>query len=295
MHIRKFLKSAIIISIILCIAESAISATDLQSFFSRPQFDLPPLLKDVRFGMSEEEIQRVVPEFKQNYYFKVKGHEDIQITQDMSYGSLNAIHIELASDFTKFASFLQQKWGKALLQKNIFNEPEYHWLSEQKGIRAKLEKQSSLSRLSYYQYIPIQTLFPEDIPSLPQPIKAIKLGSSIINIKKISPDFRKKELPNLNWTDLKGYLDVRIWYFSENKSTIDSLSVSFPNIENLRSILIKKWGIPRKDLEGEEYWKNDNIEYIDAKGNTKKGIFIIYKPQQGIFHSSLDFKSSLGL
>ncbi len=295
MYVRKVLRNAIVVATIICNAASAVAAPDLQSFFIRPQFDFPLLLKDVKFGMSEAEIQRVIPEFKQDYYFKVKGNEDIQVAKDMSGGSLAAIYIEVASDFSKTVSFLQQKWGKGTLHKNVVGEPEYHWMSAEKGVRVKLEKQPNLSRLSYYQYIPIQTLFPQNIPSLPKPIEKIKIGSSVANIKKISPDFRNKQYPNVNWTDLKGYFDVRIWYFSENKSTIDSLSLSFPNIENLRGILVKKWGTPKKNLVGQEYWKNDNIEYIDAKGNIKKGIFIIYKPEQGVFHHSLEFKSSLDL
>jgi hypothetical protein len=156
-------------------------------------------------------------------------------------------------------TLLQQKWGKASSQKNVVGEPEYHWLNAEKGIRVKLDKQSNLSQLSYYQYIPIQTLFPQNIPSLPKPIEKIKIGSSVANIKKISPDFRDKKFPNTNYTDIKGYFDARIWYFSENKSTIDSLSLSFPNIENLRGILVKKWGIPKKNSAGKEYWKNEGI------------------------------------
>jgi hypothetical protein len=293
MYIRKILRTTIVISAIIGTAGSAIAAPDLKSFFSHPQFDLPLLLKDVKFGMSEAEVQRAIPKFKENYYFNVKSNEEIKIAKDMSGGSLHAIYIDLASDFTKTSTFLQQKWGKALSSKNSLGEPEYHWLSAAKGIYAKLEKSSNLSRLTYYQYIPIQTLFPKNIPSLPTPIEKIKIGSSVANIKKISPDFRNKEYPDVNWTDLKGYLDVRIWYFSENKSTIDSFSLSFPNIENLRGILIKKWGMPKKNPAGREYWKNDNIEYIDAKGNTKKGIFIFYQPEaEGVSHS-LNFKSSL--
>jgi hypothetical protein len=295
MSVRKILSSAIAIVAIGCNATSAISAPDLKSFFNRPQFDLPPLLKEVRFGMSEVEIQRVIPEFKQDYYFTVKGNEDIQVAKDMSGGSLQAIYIELNTSFTKTSSFLQQKWGKATSRKNALNEPEYHWLSAEKGIRLKLEKQSNSSRLSYYQYIPIQTLFPQNIPSLPQPIVGIKIGSSVATIKKISPDFQDKEYPDKNWMDLKGYLDARIWYFSDNKSTIDSLSLSFPNIENVRGILVKKWGTPKKTSAGKEYWKNDNLEYLDAKGNSKKGLFIIYKPEQDGLNHNLEFKSSLDL
>ncbi len=295
MHVRKILRTAIVISATLCTAASAIAAPDLKSFFSSPQFDLPPVLKDVKFGMSEADIQRATPEFKQDYYFKVKGNEDIQVAKDMSGGSLAAIYIEVASDFSKTVSFLQQKWGKGTLHKNVASESEYHWMSAEKGIRVKLEKQSNLSQLSYYQYIPIQTLFPKNIPSLPTPIDTIKIGSSVANIKKISPDFRNKQYPDVNWTDLKGYFDVRIWYFSEKKSKIDSLSLSFPNIENVRDILVKKWGIPKKTPAGKEYWKNDNIEYLDVKGNTKKGIFIIYQAEPDGFTHSLEFKSSLDL
>jgi hypothetical protein len=293
MSVSKILGNAIVISVIVGTAASAIAAPDLNIFFSRPQFDLPPLLKDVKFEMSEVEIQRVIPEFKQDYYFKVKGNEDIQVAKDMSGGLLQAIYIELASDFTRTSSFLQQKWGKASIRKNALGESEYHWLSAEKGIRVKLEKQSNLSQLSYYQYIPIETLFPKNIPSLPKPIDGIKIGSSVANIKKISPDFRNKDYPDMNWTDIKGYLDTRIWYFSENKSTIDSLSLSFPNIENVRGILIKKWGMPKKTSAGKEYWKNDNLEYLDAKGKSKKGIFIIYQAEQDGFNHSLNFKTSL--
>jgi hypothetical protein len=293
MYVQKILSTAIVISAIVGTAGSAIAAPDLKSFFSRPQFDLPLLLRDVKFGMSEAEVQRTTTEFKENYYFNVKGNEDIQVSKDMSGGSLAAIYIDLASDFTETSSFLQQKWGKAFLQNNALGEPEYHWLSVERGIHAKLEKSSNLARLTYYQYIPIQTLFPKNIPSLPTPIEKIKIGSSIANLKKISPDFRNKEYLNVNWTDLKGYLDVRIWYFSENKSTIDSLSLSFPNIENVRGILIEKWGMPKKNLAGQEYWKNDDIEYVDAKGHTKKGIFIFYQSESEGFDRSLIFKSSL--
>jgi hypothetical protein len=189
----------------------------------------------------------------------------------MSDGSLYAIYIDLGSDLKKNLSFLQQKWGKALFRKDSLLEPEYYWLSAARGIYAKLGKSSDLVTLNYYH----------------------KIGSSVANIKKISPDFRNKEYPNTTSTDLNGYLDVSIWYFSENKSTIDSLSLSFPNIENLRGILIKKWGMPKKDLTGQEYWKNDNIEYIDAKGNTKKGVFIIYEPGTYGLNNSLNFKSNL--
>lgn len=295
MYVRKILNSAIVVATILATAASAIAAPDLNRFFSSTQFDLPPSLKGVKFGMKEAEIQRVIPEFKQDYYFKVKGNEDIQVAKDMSGGSLQAIYIELAADFTKASSFLQQKWGKTSIRKNALNEPEYHWLSAEKGFRVKLEKQSNLSRLSYYQYIPIQTLFPKNIPSLPKPIEQIKIGSSVANIKKISPDFRNKEYPDTNWTDLKGYLDTRIWYFSENKSTIDYLSLSFPDIENVRGILIKKWGAPKKTPAGKEYWKNDNLEYLDAKGKTNKGVFIIYQPDKEGYSHGLEFKSSLDL
>lgn len=280
-------------SAIVCTAASAIASPNLNSFFSRSQFDLPPLLKDVKFGMSEPEIQSVTSVFKQNYYFKVNGNADIEVAKDMSGGSLYAIYIDLASDFTKVASFLQQKWGKAAIRKNLLNEREYNWLSAKKGIRAKLEKQFNSTQLSYYRYIPIQTLFPKNVPSLPEPIAGIKIGSSVENIKKISPDFRDKDFPDKYWTDLKGYLDTSIWYFSENKSTIDSLSLSFPDIEKVRDILAKKWGNPKRDSAGMEYWKNDNIEYIDAKGNTKKGLFIIYTPEKEGFNHSLKFKSGL--
>ena len=295
MHVRKFLSNAIVVAILLCTATSVIAAPDLKSFFSSPQFDLPPSLKDVKFGMSEAEIQRVIPEFKENYYFKVKGNEDIQVAKDMSGGSLQAIYIELASDLTKTSSFLQQQWGKTPMRKNALDEPEYHWLDAKKGIRVKLEKQANLSQLSYYQYIPIQTLFPQNIPSLPTPIEKIKIGSSVANIKKISPNFRDKKFLNTNYMDLNGYLDARIWYFSEKKSTIDYLSLSFPNIEDLRGILVKKWGAPKKNAAGKEYWKNDNLEYLDAKGKTKKGIFIIYQAEQEGFSHSLEFKSNLDL
>ncbi len=295
MHVRKILSNTIAVAALVFTATSVIAAPDLQSFFSTPQFDLPPLLKDVKFGMSEAEIQRVIPEFKENYYFKVKGNEDIQVAKDMSGGSLQAIYIELTTSLTNSALFLQQKWGKASSQKNVVGEPEYHWLNAEKGIRVKLDKQSNLSQLSYYQYIPIQTLFPQNIPSLPKPIEKIKIGSSVANIKKISPDFRDKKFPNTNYTDIKGYFDARIWYFSENKSTIDSLSLSFPNIENLRGTLIKKWGMPKKNSAGKEYWKNDNLEYLDAKGKTKKGIFIIYQAEREGFNHSLEFKSNLDL
>jgi hypothetical protein len=293
MYFRKIVNNAIVVSVIVYTSASAIASPNLNSFFSRPQFDLPTLLKDVKFGMSELEIQSVIPAFKQDYYFKVKDNEDIQVAKDMSGGSLYGVYIDLATDFTQAASFLQQKWGKAAIGKNIVDEREYNWLSAEKGIRAKLENQANLARLSYYQYIPIQTLFPKNVPSLPQPIAAIKIGSSVENIKKISPDFRDKEFPDKNWTDIKGYFDARIWYFSENKSTIDYLSLSFPNIENVRDILVKKWGKPQKDSAGTEYWKNDDIEYIDTKGNLKKGIFIIYTPQKEGFNHSLEFKSSL--
>lgn len=283
------------VAVLLCTATSVIAAPDLKSFFSSPQFDLPPLLKDVKFGMSDAEIQRVIPEFKENYYFKVKGNEDIQVAKDMSGGSLQAIYIELASDLTKTSSFLQQQWGKTPTRINALNETEYHWLDAGKGIRAKLDKQASVSQLSYYKYIPIQTLFPQNIPSLPTPIEKIRIGSSVANIKKISPDFRDKKFPNTNYTDLKGYFDARIWYFSEKKSTIDSLTLSFPNVENLRGILIKKWGAPKKNAAGKEYWKNDSLEYLDAKGKTKKGIFIIYQAEPEGFNHSLEFKSNLDL
>jgi hypothetical protein len=295
MYVRKILSNAIVVAAFVCSATSAIAAPDLKSFFNTPQFDLPPSLKDVKFGMTETEIQRIIPEFKENYYFKVKGNEDIQVAKDMSGGSLQAIYIELASDLTKTSSFLQQQWGKTSLRKNSLDEPEYHWLNAEKGIRVKLDKQSNLSQLSYYQYIPIQTLFPQNIPSLPKPIEKIKIGSSVANIKKISPDLRDKKFPNTNWTDIKGYLDARIWYFSENKSTIDYLSLSFPNIEDLRGTLIKKWGMPKKNSAGQEYWKNDNLEYLDAKGKTKKGIFIIYRAEQEGFNHGLEFKSKLDL
>jgi hypothetical protein len=294
-YIRKILINAMVFFAVFCMARSTIAMPELNSFFSRSQFGLPPLLKDVKFGMSESEIQRVVPEFKQNYYFNVKGNEDIEVAKAMSDGSLTAIYIKLASSLTKSSGFLQQKWGKALLHKNLSSGTEYHWLSVKHGIRAKLENQSDLSELSYYQYIPIQTLFPKNIPSLPKPIDKIKIGSSVANIKKISPDFTNKEYPNVNWTDLKGYFDVRIWYFSENKSTIDSFTLSFPNIENVRGILVKKWGIPKKSPAGTEYWKNDNLEYLDAKGNTKKGIFILYQPEQEGYSHRLQFRSSLEL
>jgi hypothetical protein len=289
----KILSNAIVFYTIICTAVSAVAAPDLKSFFSRPQFDFPLLLKDVKFGMSESEIQRVIPEFKQDYSFKVKGNEDIQVAKDMSGGSLHAIYIEFASNITTSSASLQQKWGKALLQKTLLDETEYHWLNVENGIRAKLEKQADRSRLSYYQYMPIQTLFPRNTPSLPTPIEKVKIGSSVANIKKISPDFTSKEYPNINWTNLKGYFDVRIWYFSDNKSTIDSLSLSFPNIENVRGILVKKWGMPKKSPAGKEYWKNDNLEYLDAKGNTKKGVFIIYQAEQEGYNHSLEFKSSL--
>jgi hypothetical protein len=293
MYIRKFLSTVIIVAVIVFATASTIAAPDLQSFFGRDGFDLPPLLKDIKFGMSESEIQRIIPEFKQNYYFKAKGNEDIQVAKDMSGGSLTAIYIDLALDLTKTSSFLQQKWERSLLHKNLMSETEYHWLSEKKGIRAKLEKQSNSSQLSYYQYIPIQTLFPQNIPSLPTPIEKIKIGSSVANIKKISPDFTNKEYPDVNWTNLRGYFDVRIWYFSENKSTIDSLDLSFPNIENVRGILVKKWGMPKKSPSGQEYWKNDNIEYLDAKGKPKQGIFIIYQAEPEGYSHSLKFQSSL--
>lgn len=295
MYVRKILSNAIVVAVLLCTATSVIAAPDLKSFFSSPQFDLPPLLKDVKFGMSDAEIQRVIPEFKENYYFKVKGNEDIQVAKDMSGGSLQAIYIELASDLTKTSSFLQQQWGKTPTQINALNETEYHWLDAGKGIRAKLDKQANVSQLSYYKYIPIQTLFPQNIPSLPTPIEKIRIGSSVANIKKISPDFRDKKFPNTNYTDLKGYFDARIWYFSEKKSTIDSLTLSFPNVENLRGILIKKWGAPKKNAAGKEYWKNDSLEYLDAKGKTKKGIFIIYQAEPEGFNHSLEFKSNLDL
>ena len=295
MYVRKILSNAIAVAVLLCTATSVMAAPDLKSFFSSAQFDLPPLLKDVKFGMSDAEIQRIIPEFKENYYFKVKGNEDIQVAKDMSGGSLQAIYIELDSDLAKTSAFLQQKWGKTPIRRNSFSEPEYHWLDAEKGIRAKLDKTVSLSQLSYYKYIPIQTLFPQNIPSLPTPIEKIKIGSSVANIKKISPDLRDKKFPNINYTDLNGYLDARIWYFSEKKSTIDSLSLSFPTIENLRGILVEKWGVPKKDSAGQEYWKNDNLEYLDAKGKTKKGIFIIYQAEAEGFHHSLKFKSSLGL
>jgi hypothetical protein len=83
--------------------------------------------------------------------------------------------------------------------------------------------------------------------------------------------------------------------FSENKSTIDYLSLSFPDIENVRGILIKKWGTPKKTSSGKEYWKNDNLEYLDAKGKTKKGVFIIYRPDKEGYSHGLEFKSSLDL
>ena len=67
--------------------------------------------------MSKAEIQRVIPEFKENYYSKVTGNEDIQVAKDMSGGSLQAIYIELASDLTKTSSFLQQQWGKTSMRK----------------------------------------------------------------------------------------------------------------------------------------------------------------------------------
>ncbi len=296
MSVRKIFRNAIVVAAIIHTTASAVAAPDLNSFFgSGPQFDLPPLLKDVKFGMKEAEIQRVVPDFKQDYYFKVKGNEDIQVAKDMGYGSLYAIYIELTSDFNKSVSFLQQKWGKASILKIIPEQPEYHWLSAEKGIRAKLEKQGALSQVSYYKYIPIQTLFPKNVPSLPTPIENIKIGSSVANIKKISPDFTNKQFPNTNFTDLKGYFNVSIFYFSEKKSKIDSLSLSFPSIENLHDILVKKWGMPKKSPTGQEYWKNDNLEYVDAKGKTKKGVFIIYRPEPEGFNHGLEFKSSLDL
>jgi hypothetical protein len=51
--VQKILRTAIVISAIIGTAGSVIAAPDLKSFFSRPQFDLPLLLKDVKFGMSE--------------------------------------------------------------------------------------------------------------------------------------------------------------------------------------------------------------------------------------------------
>jgi hypothetical protein len=295
MYVRKILRNAIVVAAMVSTTASAIATPDLNSFFNRPQFDLPPLLKDVKLGMNEAQIQRAVPEFKQDYYFKVKGNEDIQVAKDMSGGSLYAIYIELTSDFNKSVSFLQQKWGKASILKIIPEQPEYHWLSAEKGIRAKLEKQGTSSSLSYYKYIPIQTLFPKNVPSLPTPIEQVKIGSSVANIKKISPDFTNKQFPNTNFTDLKGYFNVSIFYFSEKKSKIDSLSLSFPNIENLHDILVKKWGMPKKSPAGTEYWKNDNLEYVDAKGKIKKGVFIIYRPEPEGFNHGLEFKSSLDL
>ena len=295
MYVRNIFSKIVVVAVIGFTATSVIAAPNLNSFFSRPQFDLPPLLKDVKFGMSEPEIQRVIPAFKQDYYFKVNGNEDIQVAKDMSGGSLCCIYINLTTDFTSTASFLQQKWGKATIYKNVLGEQEYHWLSAEKGIRAKLEKpsDSATAKLSYFPYTPIQTLFPENIPSLPQPLAGIKIGSSVKSLRKNISGFYDKDFPDKNWKDLKGYFDVRIWYMSENKSKIDYLLLSFPNIENVRNILAKKWGNPQKDSSGKEYWKNNNIEYIDAKGNTKKGIFIIYKPESEGFSHSLEFKSSL--
>ena len=178
MYVRKIVKTAMVVSVIGCTAASAIAAPNLNSFFSGSQFDLPPLLKDVKFGMSEAEIQRVIPAFKQGYYFKVKDNQDIEVGKDMSGGSLYGIYIDLATDLRNAASFLQRKWGKAVIRKNFLDEREYNWLSAEKGIRVKLDKQSNSARLSYYQYIPIQTLFSKNVPSLPHPIAGIKIGSS---------------------------------------------------------------------------------------------------------------------
>jgi hypothetical protein len=294
MYFMEIFKATMVALVTLSAATSAIASPNLNSFFSHLQFDLPPLLKDLKFGINDSEIQRIIPTFKQ-YYFKVNGNEDIKVHKIMSGRSLYSIDIDLATDFTKTASFLQQKWGKAIIRKNVLDEREYHWLSAEKGIRAELRNQSNQSNqaeLRYYRYIPIQTLFPKNVPSLPQPIKDIKIGSPIEDIKKLIPDFRDKDLPNRNWTDLEGYFDVRIWYFSGKESRIDFLSLSFSSIENVHSILVKKWGNPKKDLAGREYWKNDNLEYIDVKGNTQKGLFIIYNPEK-YAHHSLDFKSNL--
>ncbi len=284
MYRKNFLQVAVVIFLIICTASVAFSA-DLNSFFSDPRFSFPTLLKDVKFGMGESEIQKVVPDFKGDYAFRVKGNEGIEVAKDMSYGSLYSIRISLASSFKGVIPYFEQKWGKSIIKKDILGKNVYYWLGRKQGMRAELHPALNQTELNYFQYIPFETLFSEKVPTLPAQLKGIQIGSSVNSLMKAIPEFELDKY----WLDLKGYFDVSIWYFLRNESTIRLFSISFPDIENVRSILIKQWGMPKKSKTGKEYWQNQELKYIDSKGNTQKGIFVVYKPEPEGFNHSIDF------
>ncbi|WP_310481050.1 hypothetical protein [Chamaesiphon sp. VAR_48_metabat_403] len=54
-------------------------------------------------------------------------------------------------------------------------------------------------------------------------------------------------------------------------------------------------GLLIKFYERHTIEKPIELEYIDAKGKPKKGIFIIYQAEQEEFNHSLEFKSNLDL
>jgi hypothetical protein len=283
MRRTRFLQTVIVIILIICTASVAFAA-DLNSFFGNSTFGFPPLLKDVKFGMSESEIQRVVPDFKGDFSFKVKGNEEIEVAKDMSFGSLFSIRINFPRGFQEVIPYLQQKWGKPITVKDLIGIPVYHWLSKTLGMRAELRKDDYYTELSYFRYIPFETLFPENVPTLPAQLKGVKIGSPLSSLKNTGLEFK----PGVRSVDLKGYFDVTIWYLAD-KSTIKYFTVSFPTVENVRNILIKKWGTPAKSVTGKEYWQNKDLEYVDEKGNIQKGIFVVYNSQPAGFHHSVDF------
>lgn len=287
MYVSKIFRNVMLLCLIVFFVPAA-TAADLSSFFSSPEFGFPPLLQDVKFGMTADELTQAVPAFKgDRFSYKVDGYEGISLAKDMSYGSLYSISITFAPEFTDVASFLQEKWGNAITEEELDGSTSYHWFDRDKGMRAKLKKQWDDMLLTYYQYIPFEKLFPENVPTLPTPLKGMQVGMPLAKVSETIPEFQSSR-----WVDLKGYFDVRIWYLARQDSTIKYFTVSFPEFENVREVLVKKWGEPQKDENGKEYWKNEELEYIDKEGNTKKGIFAIYRAET-LGNDGIDFTPDL--
>ncbi len=276
---------------VLCLimfSVSAALAADVSSVFSGSEFGFPPLLQHVKFGMTDDEMKQAAPDFKSDYYFTVHGNEGIRIEKDMSGGSLSSIRIKFAPEFTEVADFFQERWGAAKTAQQLDGTTVYHWLNRDAGMRAKLEKQWDEMVLTYYQYIPFETLFPEPVPMLPTPLTGMQIGLPLATVIETIPEFQSSR-----WVDLKGYCDVRIWHNLREDSTIKYFSVSFPDLENVRDRLIEQWGTPETNDSGKDYWHNETLEYLDPEGNIQKGIFVIYQPGIGGTNHVLDFTPDL--
>jgi hypothetical protein len=258
-------------------------------FGAGKDFALPGSLHGIRLGMKDEEVLKLAPELKDG----VTG-ENWQIRKDGWGDALFGVTVTVKSDlFPDARAFFEERWGKPVEPSADAVIKEWNWLDGAHGMRVKLWYPGGTHTvIEYKRYAAVTTLLPGKKPSLPAPIEKAVLGTSKEALIQAVPAF--KESNEIQFPE-QGFMNVAIYYHDDSGSppVVNEFTLSFQPVEGLYEALVRRWGKPKKDSKGRDYWKVEDAAYLTPQGKKKTGIFAIYNPQAYGMNHSLEYRSAL--